>query len=492
MALWSLTKERVEKLRAQIGDKETEVDNLIKLSKEDLWRIDLDHFLEEWRFQLEDEKKLGKKIASRGRRVSTKLMTAGKGAAKKRRADEGDSDFDVPKPKKAATTKHVKPKGGLLDYLNKPVKSKPKSFVDGASDSDDLEEEIMPAKKPRAAAKRGAAKPKPLSSDSDDDFGVVEAPAPKPKQASVQSQSSKSVIPDAGDSDIEIKGDSPKELSAASSADKQSDKDSDIEMVDEPAPRQARSRKPVKYETLSSSESDNGDDLLGDVSSMVKGIREGNADPHSDSRTLFSEPARIGPGSATKPTTKAQRLAMEFDPDETDYSKLIPQNSPRRSLLVKPKETKASSDNEDDSKDAAKASTKGKAASTKASSVKAAKPAPKAAPKTKARPKKAAAPPPAAKPTPLSPAAKAYASKKAKASKMVISDDSDDDIDAMANDILDSEPEKEATPPPPKGRPTRRAAATSKKPAYVIEDDSDELASSDAGGGVSSDDFSDL
>jgi DNA topoisomerase-2 len=54
MPLWSLTQERVEKLLRQIGDKEMEVDILMKKSKEDLWKHDLGEFIAEWRLQLEE------------------------------------------------------------------------------------------------------------------------------------------------------------------------------------------------------------------------------------------------------------------------------------------------------------------------------------------------------------------------------------------------------------------------------------------------------
>ena len=47
MAIWSLTQERVEKLRRQIGDKEEEIDALIKLTPKDIWSVDLDAFVEE-------------------------------------------------------------------------------------------------------------------------------------------------------------------------------------------------------------------------------------------------------------------------------------------------------------------------------------------------------------------------------------------------------------------------------------------------------------
>lgn len=503
MALWSLTQERVEKLRKQMGDKETEVDRLIKLSKEDLWRIDLDEFIDVWRSQLEEEKHRGKANASRGRRVSMKLKTeGGRGAAKKRKALDDDSDFDAPKSKKSVTAKHIKPKGGLLDYLSKPSKPKAKTYVDGASDSDEFEPEVIPEKRSRTTAKPKAS---PTETNESSAEPVI---APKKRQGSVQPQAPKPTTLSLGDfdSDLEMQDAlSQPEIATTPETVKPSpvDEDSDIEVIPKPTTqRQARTnRKPIKYQAFSSSESDNGDDLLGDVSNMVKGLRDNNVDPHSESRTLFSEPSRPGPSSASKPTTKAQRLAMAFDPDETDYSKLIPQNSPRRSLLVKPKETKASSEVEDESRDVgtttSKAGAKGKAATVKpaAASKSTAK---AAAPKstkatssttTKGRPKKTAAAPATSKPTQLSPAAKAYASKKAKATKKLMDDDSDDDIDAMANDILDSGPEDSPAPAPARGRPARRAVTTKKQPTYVIDDDSDELAS-DGEENESSDGFS--
>lgn len=97
MPIWSLTKERIEKLLKQIGDKEAEIDELIKLTKEDLWHSDLDAFINEWRFQIEDEDRLRKKASKMGRRASNKLKFGAKGpTAKKRKAqgeDPDDSDF---------------------------------------------------------------------------------------------------------------------------------------------------------------------------------------------------------------------------------------------------------------------------------------------------------------------------------------------------------------------------------------------------------------
>lgn len=474
MALWSLTKERVEKLRKQIGDKEVEIDTLIKLSKEDIWKKDLDDFLAEWRFQLEEEDRRMRKVANMGRRASSKLMTGGRAPAKKRKAlgdDPDDLDFAAPKSKKSATVKKVQqPKGGLLDYLSKAPAKPEKSPTDGARDSDgddDFEVEVLPKKS------RGAPKSKP-------------EPAPEPEPEPVAETKAE----DDDDSDVEIL---PKKSRAAPKSKPKpepetmdEDEDSaEVSVVEKPTKSTSQpsrtARKPVKYTVLDDSDSDNGDDLLGDVSKMVKGI----GGTVGDSTALFSERSRPGSSSGLKPTAKNSKhsLSSDFDPDETDYTKLIPQNSPRRSLLVKPKDVKASDEDVEDEEEAPK--TKAKPA---------AKAAAKPAVKARGRPKKDVAKPAAAPAAKPSPAAKAYASKQAKASKKKLADDmSDDDIDAMANDILDSpagaKSDNSDAAPPRKtaGRPARRAAATAKKPTYVIDDDSED----DFGGDDSADDFSD-
>ncbi|KAK2809703.1 DNA topoisomerase 2 [Emmonsiellopsis sp. PD_5] len=552
MPLWSLTKERVEKLRRQIGDKEIEVDELIKLTKEDIWMKDLDDFLTEWRFQLEDEGRRQTKSAKTARRVSGKLKTAIKGPVRKRKAggDDDDSDFGLPKPKKAAkavTVNRVKTQAGLLDYLSKaPPKAKPKPRgMDGASDSDDIEPEVLPTKKPRAAASKPAkpAKPSVLDGLSDfDEFEPAPLPSKQPKAAppklaepepmdidggsesdieevmptkksrAAPSKPAKPVVDDSESGfDIEKPAAIPtKQAKKAAPAPKKvplkGDDDSDVEVVSRPAQRQARTnRKPITYANSSASDSDNGDDLLGDVSQMVKGIGGAGAEPTSESRMLFSELSRPGTSSGAKPTSKTQKASNDFDPDETDYSKLIPSNTPRRSLLVKPKDTKPSDDEDEESEEdvvvSKPAASKGASSKAKAPTAKSTAKSTKAtaaASKTKKVPTKPAAAP-SKKPV-LSPAAKAYASKKAKAKKLA-DDLSDDDIDAMANDILDSpaagkgdDSESDAPVAPARkaaaasGRPSRRAASTAKKPAYVIEDDSDE----DDFGGESSDDFDDI
>ncbi|KMU90116.1 DNA topoisomerase 2 [Coccidioides immitis H538.4] len=266
MPLWSLTQERVEKLLRQIGDKELEIDALIKLSKEDLWKRDLDEFITEWRNQLEDEERRAKKARSYGRRTSTKLKTAGRGpAGKKRKAlgDDDDSDF-APKAKKATVVNKVKPKGGLLDYLSKPAaKSKTKATrLDSTSETEDFEAEVIPQKKSRAASnKKPEAATTFAFSDSEDDKDDILSKETDEK-AREPARPPSPDIPAISDSDDYKPKPAKKATAVSKKAPKEHD-DSDIEIVPKPRQRAARTnRKPIVYDS-SSSESDNGDDLLG-------------------------------------------------------------------------------------------------------------------------------------------------------------------------------------------------------------------------------------
>ena len=181
MSLWSLTQERVERLRRQIGDKEVEIDALIKLSKEDIWKRDLDDFLEEWRAQINEEAQRRRKVATMGRRTSAKLMTAGgrgRGGGKKRKMDADDDpddeDFVAGGSKKKATGAGNKkkasgppPAGTLHTFLNKP---KPKPPTVDLTDSS--EDEIIPKKSRAAAPKQKASKVSTgFTDDSDSDDG---------------------------------------------------------------------------------------------------------------------------------------------------------------------------------------------------------------------------------------------------------------------------------------------------------------------------------
>ncbi|KAL9036453.1 MAG: hypothetical protein Q9214_006126 [Letrouitia sp. 1 TL-2023] len=489
MPIWSLTKERVEKLLRQIGDRELEIDQLIKMSKEAIWRKDLDDFIEEWRFQLEDEKKRQKKVASLGRRASRKLQISAGVAGRKRKAmgdDPDDSDFGGPKAsKKTAAPKPIpKPKGGLLSHLEPLAKAN------------------QPKPKPPKAAKKAIAEVKPEKTAPDDIWMNFDgAPnsasdvqiAPVFQKAKAAPAASKKAAP-------------RKQVIS----DDESDDDDNDRVLSKPAAPAAGSRrpraaasKPVSY-GIDLDSDDNGDDVLFDVGKMVKGINGASAD--TNTRPLFSNSASISrPGSSHGLSKRPSSFAREIDADadDTDYSKLVPSMS-KIGPTATAKRAKVSDDgNEDEHEDGS---------FDEIIPVARTKPAPK--PTTRHVPKKisqalaaskpaiskvAAAgaakkpPAPAAQPKKLqlSPAAKAYAAKQAKATRKVIADDEDsedDEVQRLANEIMsDNEAEEEVVNTK---RPTRRAAATAKGgKGYAIDGESEDEESDGFEFGDDSDDF---
>lgn len=466
MAIWSLTQERIDRLLKQVGDKEAEHKVLIDTSPKQLWDVDLDAFIEEWRFQLDDEAKRAKKAAALGRRASTKLRIGGKAGAKKRKADDSDNEeFAVSKPKKQA-----KGTNSLFNFLTSKVRSP------SPTPKEDLKAEIL--------------SPMPTAPPKAPSVAPVTAPVPRSKP--------KRVIID--------------------------DEDSDVDMVDKPMPtkiasqpaRTARggSRQPISYKVDLDESDDNLDELLGDVTNMVKGIPQSATEPRKS--LLHSAPrpsSSHGLMSNSKP-----KPAVIPDEDETDYTKLVPRDSPQKPAARAARDVVASDDDDDIFLDLAAPKTAPKLA-TKAGS---AKPVPvpkvKRAPIPKAPVQKATktktATLTASEPRVLSPAAKAYAAKQAKsksaasqpapklgalksigaaknAKKIVESEsesedeeDEAEDLDALADRILDNDDdESEINPVKSKGRATSvasssarpsRRAATATKSRYVQDDDDDE------------------
>ncbi|KAL8851969.1 MAG: hypothetical protein Q9221_003180 [Calogaya cf. arnoldii] len=467
MPLWSLTRERVEKLKKQIGDRELEIDDLLKKSREDLWKADLDEFIKEWRFQLEDEDRRRKKVAKMGRRASQKLRIGGSGpASRKRKNGHGsdDDDFGVSKAaKKTAAVKQPKPKSTLLsEPLAKANQPKPKG------------------PKPRAVAPKAAPEVKPEAKATDDIWMNVDASPSEAPVAPIFQKAKAAAAP--------FKTAPAKK--AMSEDDDDDDDDDEEEVVRKPVARKARAAasKPVSY-GLDSESDDNGDELLFDVGKMVKGIN--GTSTESITRPLFSTTSSHSrPGSSHGlPKKPVSRREASFDgADDTDYSKLAPPTT-KKGSTVTAKHT-VLSDEDDDSFDAmmaTAAATKptaatkpiGKPAVSKASKSE----VPSKASKPKTTTTKAAAvknalaasvAPPPIKKMPLSPAAKAYAAKQAKKSKKLEDSDEEDEVEKVANEIMSDDEDDEEVGVAAR-RPARRAAAaTTGKKAWIVESGSEE------------------
>lgn len=449
MAIWSLTQERVERLLKQIGDKEVEIDTLIKLSPKDLWTLDLDDLLEAWHAELEaDEKRASKAAKGKGRRVSTKL---GMKATKKRKADDSEDDYEfTPKKAKAAAKPAASkiPKGvnGLMD--NFVTKTKPAGVASGVSAI-----EQNPVDKP-PAEKEGLIDPMPDVQPTvvnRKPRATAALKAPLAVKKAVKKESPPVKIDDDSDEDIfAVAKEAPAKETAPAAAKR----------------GRAAASKPKKY-TLDSDESDSdgGNDMLGDISSMVKAPTNGVT-----AKPLITSSA-TRPGSAStnglKTAVNGKKARHEDSDmiDDTDWNALASPQKPA------PQPAKGIFDDEDDSL---------LLSTRKPVAVK-----PSAA-KTNGVAKKTAAAVKAA----LSPAAKAHAAKQAKAGaakpapkaaaktkKKAVESESEEEENDLVNEILSDE-EEEDSPPAKKvaaaaatGRPARRAAASKSK--YVVDDEVD-------------------
>lgn len=577
MPIWSLTNERLEKLKNQIAAKKAEYDELESLSEKDLWVKDLDEFVQEWHTQLKLEEEITTGIRRMGRRVSSKI-----GAGKGRRPKDDDeyqpekkTKAKAPKAEKVETKSHErftekfqaaskpKPKNDLSDDdfallgKNAVVKQEsepPASLPDATSgrskraaatkakyalsDSDDddfmdldepevkdesgsSEEKEVAAEKPAKRIKsevidlddelnepasdataekpaKGAAK-KAKPSYADDDFGesdseeVVEKPA---KRAATKAKSSYA-DDDFGESGSEEEVvEKPSKRTAtkakSTSVDNESDQSASEEVAEKPTRRAAAKAKRsyVDDDFGSTDDDDNGDDMLGDVGSMVKGI--GAPATNNGRLSLFSM-SRPDAGDAPIPKLKSKqsRSILETDDhDDTNYEALA-MSSPRKPTKSDDLDDFLSDDN---LPAATKPAAKSAAVASKAKAPLSVVPA--AGAKKRGRPAGSKNKPKgddasahktaktiASRPktlNTLSPAAKAYAAKKAKSSKKAASDD--DDEDELMGDAAP------ASPKPASKRPGRAAAAKAKAKSIYLDDDDDDddsFVSADDGSGGS-------
>ncbi|MCJ1386739.1 DNA topoisomerase 2 [Xylographa soralifera] len=504
MAIWSLTQERVEKLLKQIGDKELEIDALIKLSKEDLWKKDLDDFIHEWRFQIEDEEKRQKKVASMGRRVSSKLKTTVKGGPRKRKNDDtpSDSDFSSKKMKKAAVVKNAvkkaQPKISMLSDSYPTLKATSSTL---STTTNGIKPSTNITAVPKASAKPDQDVWMTIDGANDSDAPI----APVFTKAKEAAAIKKAAVPKASKAFTKVISDSEDELRVRPAA------------TTSRAPR-AVARKPVKYGVDSDSDFDNGDDMLFDVGKMVKGIGPCAESSTTTTRPLFSATASLSrPGSSAGLVARKSMARMVIESgseDETDYTRLAP--TANGGAKTTARATVLSDEDDDSDVFIAKPTTTTKSTAT----------APKPVVKPRGRPPVAKAPKtaPVAKVTAkepkkltLSPAAKAYAAKQAKANglastasalttgaaskakpkakpKYTASDDEEEDVDKMADEMLSEDDDDDDVvlapargKPAPRaaredsvagsvagGRPARRAAAEAVKKTWVLDEESED------------------
>lgn len=208
MSLWSLTRERYEKLLQQKGAKEEELNELLRKSAKDLWNADLELFSASWKKFLDDDE------FERSKLVGGPALKAKK---RKRKVKDEDDDDEYQGPKKKAPKKAASrlvtpaPKKSTPKPAKEPKKQTKLPFVKNETDestpvevvSDDLpmffkKEDKLSAEKGNATSKASKAKKKStFFDDSDDDMitlfvieseDEVQATAPKPPPKSKAKQ----------------------------------------------------------------------------------------------------------------------------------------------------------------------------------------------------------------------------------------------------------------------------------------------------------------
>ncbi|KAH3663840.1 hypothetical protein OGAPHI_005243 [Ogataea philodendri] len=120
MQLWSLTRERYERLLKQRDEKEAELNDLLRRSAKDLWNEDLEVFLKEWeQFLLEDKE-------------NRESMSVGNQASKKRRRRPKADGPKSPAKKKTAVKKET-PKPVAAAKPEEPKEPEFKSVFGGSA-----------------------------------------------------------------------------------------------------------------------------------------------------------------------------------------------------------------------------------------------------------------------------------------------------------------------------------------------------------------------
>ncbi|KAI0757603.1 type II DNA topoisomerase [Daedaleopsis nitida] len=296
MAIWSLTKEKIEKLKQQAKEKESELLTLLALTPNQIWQSDLDAFLAQWKQTCEDwEAKLcDAEAETTGKKGKKKQAKLGFADRKRKNDDEDDDDF---KPKKPA----AKPK--------KPAEAKkPASAIPSGSDvkikKDESDDEVPPPPKKRAPAKKAVTK-----IEEDSDIEIVDTPPSRPAPRK------KAVTKIDSDSDFDVPSSSNKGKGKAQNGSAGKRKslddadDSDADMYIMPA---------AKKKKVSPAKADDDDDDVMEVDAPKK---NGKQAAITDFIGKGAPPAKKAPAvrkassKATAPAKKPAKKAVVSDSD---------------------------------------------------------------------------------------------------------------------------------------------------------------------------------
>lgn len=402
-------------------------------------------------------------------------------------ADDSDEDFAAsfgrsnstkPEPAKEPTPMAVSDDDDFA-ALAKPRSraAKKPAPIDLSDEEEDDEDDFVVPTKPKTKS-APIRKPSPIDLSDEDENDSLPPTEPKAKSKTAPAKK-KSPTVELSDDDDDFAAVSKPKAKAKAAAKKPSPVESEVEEVpdiEEAKPTNGRTKRAAAakaknwaFDDSEEESASDGENMIGDVGAMVRGIGEPAAKPANGRLSLFAM-SRSEHGNTTIPKLKTkQSRNFELDsPDDTNYE-LLAKSSPQ-----KPTRSSDIDDllSEGEEPVAAKAASKAKQGKAPLSVVSAA-PAKKGRGRPAGATNKAKDEGKPAKSTQLSPAAKAYAAKSkattaAGKSKKKTFDFSDDDEQDEDGDVL-----MEDSPPKPRGRPGRAAAAKKKTYAMISEDEED-------------------
>ncbi|KAG9104156.1 DNA topoisomerase 2 [Ceratobasidium sp. 370] len=269
MAIWSLTREKVEKLLAEQAAKEEEWNALLKKKPIELWDEDLNQFLKAWEDMLEEDAAAEVGTSKKkGAKLRTRKSVAGK---KNKRAADSDSEGDfrptkAPAKRKAAPAKVAAPpkpaaKIEEMDEDEAPVVIKKKPVASSSKLKKEESDSDAPVVKASSAVAKGKAK-EVVKRKSEEDEEHSDVPAKKV----VKKQKAQSSVMDFFDSKPATKP-APKAKAPPRRVIESDDEDDSMMILDDtlPSPPVKRATRPAakaksKYVELSTDGDDDDDD----------------------------------------------------------------------------------------------------------------------------------------------------------------------------------------------------------------------------------------
>jgi DNA topoisomerase-2 len=168
MQIYSLTSEKVERLKAQRNNKEDELNQFLKLTAKDLWNADLDDLAQAWENVLDDDINSAKADKGQKKKPTSKFNKV----SKKRVSDAADGGEYMEKKAKVAKTKaNSSPKSTqsrITSFASKPTEPKgAKTMHTAAFTSVNKAGSVLPKKE-------DISKVTPIMSiDDDDEFEAL-------------------------------------------------------------------------------------------------------------------------------------------------------------------------------------------------------------------------------------------------------------------------------------------------------------------------------